>query len=1527
MPTLQRQGLARHTFQPISLVGLVVALSAQAGGGPDADQSAPGPPSPRHEEAAPAGQSPDLSEVYTARKQYLNNFLVRDRDFRVLLLTAVTALDEGDERQAAEALQAIWDAPEDVLVWDDTRQRPQSVWQRADQLMLQIDAVERDAYQRRYGTTAEQLLDAVTTDHDRAAGRELLRRFRHTRAAGRYLELKALQAMDRGELEEAAALWKQLLDDPWQHTTLDMPRSTRAFSLCEQLEAVSGRSARDSQTIAKEHPPVGPTPGTARVCSGNRLEHRCAVPATVEFDQSLVSPPISDPLWTCSFLEQAESEQESIRLVGGSAGVDVVDALTAVVGEWSSRQQADRNPLGATGAAVTTGELVVVRDFTGVTARHVRSGEVVWRYECKTSFLRALTNRAGSGELAVEANPQRLSSADLFSRLVADHSVLSTLTTDGERVYLIDGICSGDSYGPLDESGAESLTQGRVGPALRNELIAVSLHGPEQGHCRWSRGGRAEAPESGLRDFYFLGPPEAHNESLYVIGEQNEQLQVVVLDAATGTTQWKQPISLVDLPLSESETRSRTACSPVVSQGVVVCPTQLPVLVGLDATTGTLLWVYHAESEERPDSTTWNDHGRRSESDDRPMQPVIIGPRMLFLPPDSTTLHCIDVRSGGRLWWADARAADYVACADETRVVLVSSQECFSLSLQNGDLLWRTPINAPAGRGVVAGEHYVVPLNSGRIVEINIADGTVRPDLPTPHCDNPSAISVLEDPTSANVCRRLPTGFSGNLAIYDDLVVCCSSAGVSVFQQSRSVLDELVSGGPNESSPADALRRAELHIRLSEWNAAIDELHSLLAAHPPDSIYDRGVEDLRELLYLRIAENPPSRLRELADLVSTPAQKARYLLYRLQFELDTGQVEAAARTACRVQELQLSKPIRMDCAGRHFVLPSEFARFSLEEFVATAVRKQVESLRSALEADLGVAGEIDFEHLAGAVALLNAVSAGERLSIRLAEQLQQAGRLQAAEALVLNGPCREFRAAAPGRVNPSRRRQVAAHSTVSGTETDQSAVHSAVPTSEVEHLVLYRPQHHRTSGLFAQFDEPETFPTVEIREQEYVSPSTGTVPGPGAEVAEVLDGRSHFLNAGGTALRLIDRSQGTAGDGVGRFAVFASDGITELGEIETPPARWRIPEPVRYRAGHLVPLLGKGVLMLSLLERRVMWNAPPNSASDPGPCLGPYGPDFCVLQSGQELTVVDAVTGDPLWRRSDLKYQAGLSSGEELGVIGDGQVLVVFDADRTNYEMYHTRSGHPLRQGTLPGCGTVAGRRKDSFGRRFLYEADIEGTPHVCIWDPLADCLLMDCRVDGRWQWCSDYQEQYLTLLNGRSLKLIDATTGRCEWELDVDSEDLDHVRGVHRFRAGDVDLVLLDRHLRDSGSSPAGLDIRVPSDEWSGDLYAVDHGSGTPIWAAPLPVPPARVLLLPQFRLPFLIALTRTRDSQDMEEYRLKVDVIDIDTGCIIGSRSDLTNFPILQATCDARNHQLTLWGPDRRVDVMYSLLRTSRH
>ena len=1341
---------------------------------------------------------------------------------------------------------------------------------------------------------------------------KLLRRFGHTGSAGRLLELKALQAMDRGELHTALGYWQRLLADPWQRTRIDMLQVANALALCGHL----GLSTDILVSDAPEFPKPELEPGRF---SRDHL--------MTNLESADSSAPTTNELWATSFLNEANRMQETIRLVAGDGALVIEDELVDVVESWIARQLSHRQPLGGKNTPVIARDLVIVRDFSGVTARGARSGKVQWRYECETSLCGILTELADSGGVRFPERRHHNSAADLFARIVADDSVLSSLATDGERVYLIDDVTADDISGDHAERGADRTSNGHSKLVLRNRLLALRVDGAEQGCQIWSRGGREEDPRMGLGDFYFLGPPHPHDGGLYAIGEQDDKLQVVVLDAESGTLRWKQSLSLVELPVSESRVRSRTACSPLVSQGIVVCPTQLPVLVGLDELTGMLLWVYHAEGEERPDSVAWQHSRRSSETDDQTSQPMIFGNRLLFLPPGSRMVHCIDVVSGQRLWSEDARQAQYVACADDEIVMLVTARECIGLSLEDGTLQWRTPIDAPAGRGVVAGDGFLLPLNSGAFAEVVLRDGTVRPNLLSSRPGESALISTFSPRATltGGEGSYVPNCFRGNLAIHDDLVVCCSSTGVSVFPQARSVLESLASSGSANKPvpPMEALRRAELHMRLAETATAMEVLRALLAAAPPDSIRRRATEHLRELLYLDISENAGSRLDDLAHLVSTPEEVSRYLLHRLEFELNSGRTRAAVETTCAIRDLQTDRCIRMDHNGHYQVVPLEYARFLLEQFMATEGRDELATFRDALRSGLGVNHESDVNRLRDAVVLMGRWSTDDSLSRRLAGQLNAASELQSAELLMLRS-----RSLREGYVpfTESSRSSRAGVTSIRDDHPSAPRVHQRESPSAIEYVAAYHSADDENRVSVARFEEPRAIPAVDIVEISCLETRADDCLC--SQLSATLAGRSHFLNAAGTTVRLIDREDRRSAESAGQFAVFDPDGITELGAIDTPPARWRLPEAGRYEAGHLVPLQGKGVLMMSLLERRNVWHAQPDaSRGGAGPRLGPYGFDFCVLQSGQELTVVDPVTGDPMWHRRGLRYGSGLESNEEVGIVGDSRVLVVFDEDRVGYELFETRSGRKLRRGQLPVAPAFAARQRTNFGRRLMYQSELNGVPHIRIWDPLDDRLLLDAPLDGRLYSDPVLKQQRVALLNGNTLKSIDGTNGRCEWALNVEGEHLDHVRNVLMFSHGEVDFVLLDRHMRDSQSSTAGLDIRIPSEELSGDLYAVNRESGEAIWNAPLPVRPSRVLIMPQHELPFLVMLSRVRDPQDTETYRLKIDVIDICTGQVIGSRSDLAYIPILHSSYDAVNRQLTLWGPNRHVRIGYSLLTVSRH
>ncbi|MGO9485583.1 MAG: PQQ-binding-like beta-propeller repeat protein, partial [Rhodomicrobium sp.] len=107
-----------------------------------------------------------------------------------------------------------------------------------------------------------------------------------------------------------------------------------------------------------------------------------------------------------------------------------------------------------------------------------------------------------------------------------------------------------------------------------------------------------------LDGHFFLGPPLAFDGRLYAVTECDCQLNLVALAADTGAVLWIQGVGYVDRPIDEDSARYTQSCTPCCAGGVIVCPTQIGILVGVDALDGALLWTYYYGDEDvsSPDS-------------------------------------------------------------------------------------------------------------------------------------------------------------------------------------------------------------------------------------------------------------------------------------------------------------------------------------------------------------------------------------------------------------------------------------------------------------------------------------------------------------------------------------------------------------------------------------------------------------------------------------------------------------------------------------------------------------------------------------------------------------------------------------------------------------------------------------------------------------------------------------------------------------------------------------------------------------
>ena len=98
-----------------------------------------------------------------------------------------------------------------------------------------------------------------------------------------------------------------------------------------------------------------------------------------------------------------------------------------------------------------------------------------------------------------------------------------------------------------------------------------------------------DLPLAGTR---FLGAPAPQDGRLYVVGEQNNEIRLHVLEGATGQPAWSQRIAYVDAPALANPARRFASSHVAVADGVAVCPTTVGWLVGVECSSRRILWAH-----------------------------------------------------------------------------------------------------------------------------------------------------------------------------------------------------------------------------------------------------------------------------------------------------------------------------------------------------------------------------------------------------------------------------------------------------------------------------------------------------------------------------------------------------------------------------------------------------------------------------------------------------------------------------------------------------------------------------------------------------------------------------------------------------------------------------------------------------------------------------------------------------------------------------------------------------------------------
>jgi outer membrane protein assembly factor BamB len=386
-----------------------------------------------------------------------------------------------------------------------------------------------------------------------------------------------------------------------------------------------------------------------------------------------------------------------------------------------------------------------------------------------------------------------------------------------------DGVGAGLSAGPGLVVAVEPATAGPVDDgslpadvADRADPNALVAYDSSTGAERW------RLPTAASRARY-LGPPLAVGDELLVMVEDKGLIRMDAVAAATGTVRWSQPlVELDDVPAAGDTSgpgRRLAGLAPALAEGILVCPLGAGVVVSLDMATRTLLWAFRydrLDEQERADAVAAAPRPvPRTGDGPRDGWPVIAGGRVLVTPPDSDRLVCLDLRSGEAAWREHPGGRLRVGGATAEAVVAIGRSGVEARSLVDGTRLWHLGHDAaggrPSGRGILTPTGFLVPLDTGAVIEVCTTSGTVVGRSPARHDVVP-----------------------GNLVAHRDAILAQGPAALDVFHQLDPLERRVAAALRADPTAAWALAwRGQLSLDHGNVTAGLAALRSAALAPTP----------------------------------------------------------------------------------------------------------------------------------------------------------------------------------------------------------------------------------------------------------------------------------------------------------------------------------------------------------------------------------------------------------------------------------------------------------------------------------------------------------------------------------------------------------------------------------------------------------------------------------------------------------------------------------------------------------------------
>jgi len=1445
----------------------------------------------RSQESAAPPKTPKLNETLTLDLSseaafHLNN----DTTLRRWLKDGRSRLDAGQISEGLTLWQRILDRGDDGFV----KLRADGQWLEVRGEVLrglsELPPEGQATYERLFGTAARHLFEQSSQTGRSVFATETMRRYFHTAAGFESARWLAAHWLDKGETRVAARLFERLLSEPVHRERLTpnlmvqaavaqrlAGNDVRARELLDKLGAtnilIAGEERSATQlaeqlvTQSMEVMPKALASASREWLTAGGNFARNAAPSG--------SVPWLKPLWTPVSLAANSSDRAAIQ-------------------DWLVNQDEHNTQQIAVAIEpiVVRGQLVV-RELNGVSAFDLRTGRRLWMFPASLPFSEWLPRAmAQAGE------------TDRF-RTVRDgfvtNSACGMLSSDGRHVFAIDLIpWRSQPAGNKDvdeDSGKRELD-------LLTQLVALPIEtgtsntgeSPvSQVRPAWTLDGMAAASKLGHRGcgIQFLGAPAVVDERLFVMGElfsfdeftaeKNNQLCLIAIDGSNGEPLWCQGLALVDEPFFKVRQRSRRnpVGSPTVSDGMLICPTDVGLFVGVDLVTGRQRWVhgYHigeagGRRELFPESFGW---------DGTPTWPVIHRDRALLLSRFSEELHCVETTTGKLLWQLPRGNAVYIGAVTDDRIVLVGERDVRAIPVPADGMvgssansapqkagpananepLWTHLVGPVTGRGVRVGDDLLVPLKSGRVACLDLATGHDRGFAVTRTIDLAAIRRGSRSEDERELAEHEFAPWPGNLIACDDVVVSLGLGRVAVYPQARAVLASL---RDRPDSVERRLLESELRMLLGSEASPVIDLKQVLQSELSPELRQQAERQLRESLYLELSRNPDRAdelLPQLERLADTTGERARLLQRICEVSLPRDPVRTV-QAARDLAALSLDHELELDEHGQHVVSLDTWARGFLRQVrgrVANAP-DDTERVNDLLNQERDVKlKSSDVDELRQFARLCDDWPQASDVRLRLADLLLDRGEFQEAELLLARDRLStdpQVAAAATARMLRLWD-HLGFYSLAANLLGELEDRFGEVEFSIGDSLNVTSPTHQRGAAA----ENPSLVRRASLTGRTFVAAFSrdsmtwqafARRQRPNWDVRRVVISEDRPRTG---ELRLVEgfgngdirnRTLVRAGIGVHLFQTQSlfrplQEPGWQIVDRDSGVVTGLLPQLDRYyptglQAGapagvnHFFPVGGPGrMLGFSLLGRgqtEAAWETAfvPLRVTQEFLRVGPVGPGFCVYQSRQHLIVVDPATGRVTWRR-ELEPHSGLLGESETGLFGDREALFVFGSDQSVFTVYETATGREIRQGRLP---VDQHQSRRAFGRRLFHIIEVNGVRRMRIWDPLTDRNELD---EALPQGTSAFSPQVtrdgellLVLRSGR-VRVIDVHNSLVKLDVTLPESD---VRGANMLRAfsdSDRYYLNLQRVLDNSNRMSMSYFLNetlVPNAEVLGELYAFER-------------------------------------------------------------------------------------------------------